>query len=195
MHDERIEKLEIYDHRARGESSSTLSRGIRMRKVCSAKNRSDCGNFYFKSSLHHFYFFSTVKPQLACHWSVGKYFPSNRMLRTRGSRKLLSRNGSHFVARFVRLRCYFWHFSDVFRFFRCELCKIMQFSTFFVAVTVFRTTNQTTTAGRTPFVTTCRSIRTSAKATRPKLVPAICGRFRVVSLRRTSWHGNTLVFL
>lgn len=75
--------------------------------------------------------FSTVKPQLACHWSVGKVFSSNRMLRTRGNRESLSRNGSHFVARCVRLRCYFWHYFILFQVFSIppsELCKLCNFN-------------------------------------------------------------------
>lgn len=76
--------------------------------------------FSFRVVTAPFLLFSTVKPQLACHWSVGKHFPSNRMLRTRGIRESLSRNGSHFVARFVRLRCYFWHYFRLFLGLSCK---------------------------------------------------------------------------
>lgn len=196
MHDERIEKLEIYDHRARGESSSTLSRGnLHEKSFFLQKHRCDCGNFHFKSSMHHFYFFppwnlnspvigqwENIFPQIACSELAGLDNRCHAMALT-----------------LLRASCdcdvTFDIISDFFRSFRCKLCKIMQFLFFLVPATAFRTTNQTTTAGRTPFATTCRLIRTSAKATRPKLAPAICGRFRVVSLKRTSWHGNTLVFL
>lgn len=128
MHDERIEKLEIYVHGVQGDSSIILSRGICMWKVCE-NIASIVGIFIFSRHCTIFTFF-IMKPQLACHWSVGKVFSSNRMLRTRGNREFLSRNGLHFVARLVRLRCYFWHYFRLFQVFLIPPSWIMQFLTF-----------------------------------------------------------------
>lgn len=141
-----------------------------------------------------------MKPQLACHWSVGKVF----FLKSHAQN---SRESRIAVTQWFTLCCalcaiamlhltLFQTFPGLFNpsLVNRKLCNFFIHVVFFSG-TAFRTTNQTMTAGKTPFATICRLIRISAKATRLKLGPGTCGRFRVVSLKRTSWHGNTLVFL